>query len=212
MKIIDLSHSFDATTPVYPGEEPPVITQEAAIEKQGYDEKHLSFCIHAGTHIDAPAHMIKGGSTIDSFDISSFIGKGYGIDISKLSYDVIDIGMLSVHKEYVKKSDFVILHSGWYRYSWSDSYFTGYPVLSTDAAEWLAGFTLKGIGIDAVSVDPVSTADYRNHKIFFKRNMIIIENLRDTDLLIEKEFTFHAFPLNITGGDGSPVRAVAVID
>jgi kynurenine formamidase len=41
--------------------------------------------------------------------------------------------------------------------------------------------------------------------------MIIIENLKDTDELTGKEFTLHAFPLNITGGDGSPVRAVAVL-
>ncbi len=211
MKIIDLSHPLDNTTPVYPGDEPPVITQESTMEKQGYNEKHLSFCSHAGTHLDVPAHMIHGGKTIDSFDISSFTGRACCIDISRLSYDTVDINTLLPYKEFIERSDFVILHSGWHRYSWSDSYFTGYPVLSHDAAEWLTGFSLKGIGIDMISIDSVGTPDYRNHNIFFTKNMIIIENLKDTDLLIGEEFTFHAFPLNITGGDGSPVRAVAVI-
>ncbi len=188
-----------------------MITQESVIEKHGYNEKHIASCTHSGTHLDVPSHMISGGRTIDSFDISDFTGKAYCIDVSRLSYDTIDINMLSPHKDFIERSDFVILHSGWYRYSWSDSYYTGYPVLSLKAAEWLAGFNLKGIGIDMISVDPVGTTDYRNHKFFFRNNMIIIENLKDTEHLIGKEFIFHAFPLNITGGDGSPVRAVAVL-
>jgi len=211
MKIIDLSHPFDTTMPVYPGEEPPVITQESTIANHGYNEKHLAFCSHIGTHADVPAHMITNGKSIDQFDISAFTGKACGIDISRLSYDVIDVSLLSDYKSFIEKSEFIILHSGWYKYSWSDSYFSGYPVLSPEAAEWLTGFNLKGIGIDMISVDPVGTSDHRNHKIFFSNNMIIIENLKDTEYLIGKEFTFHAFPLNITGGDGSPVRAVAVI-
>jgi len=212
VKIIDLSHPFDSSAPVYPGEEPPVITQESTIEKHGYNEKHLSFCIHAGTHLDVPAHMIEGGRTIDSFDISDFSGKAYCIDVSRLSYDTIDINILSPHKDFIERSDFVILHSGWYRYSWSDSYFTGYPVLSHEAAEWLAGFSLKGIGIDMISIDSVGSTEYRNHKTLFNKDMIIIESLKDTDQIIGEEFLLHAFPLNINGGDGSPVRAVAVLE
>lgn len=211
MKIIDLSHTFDSAAPVYPGCEPPLISQEATIEKEGFAEKQLSFCIHTGTHMDVPAHMIPGGATIDSMDISHFTGRGYAIDVSMFSYDTISVETLSAHKAYIEKTDFVILHSGWYRYSWSDSYFTGYPVLSAEAAEWLAGFNLKGIGIDMISVDPVESKNYRNHMTFFRRNIIIIENLKDTDPLAGREFTFYAFPLNIAGGDGSPVRAVAVI-
>lgn len=211
MKIIDLSHTFDSTTPVYPGCEPPVISQDATIEGLGFAEKQLSFNTHTGTHIDVPAHMIPGGSTVDSLDISRFAGRGYAIDVSMFSYDTISVETLSEYKERIEKADFVILHSGWHRYSWSDTYFTGYPVLSQEAAEWLAGFNLKGIGVDMISVDPVESKDYRNHMVFFSRNMIIIENLRETDYLPGKEFTLYAFPLNIKEGDGSPVRAVAVI-
>ncbi len=211
MKYIDISHPFDVTTPVYPGSEPPAITQESTIQNNGFNEKQICFSIHSGTHIDAPAHMLTGGATIDSLDISHYTGRGYAIDVSACSKGKIDISMLSPHREKLESADFLILHSGWHMYSSGAEYYSGFPVLSDEAAEWIAGFSLKGIGVDMVSVDPVNSTDYVNHMTFFRRNMIIIENLKDTEQLIGKEFILNVFPLNITGGDGSPVRAVAVI-
>ncbi|HOP64201.1 MAG TPA: cyclase family protein [Spirochaetota bacterium] len=211
MKIIDLSHKFDSMTPVYPGTEPPSISHEATIDNNGFSEKLLTFSTHTGTHIDVPAHIIKGGAAIDTMEISRFTGRGYAVDVSKCSYDLITIKDLIIYEEDIKKADFLILHSGWYRYCWSDSYFTGFPVLSHESAEWLTGFNLKGIGVDTISADPVESTDYSNHMTLLSNNIIIIENLKDTDELTGKEFTFYAFPLNIENGDGSPVRAVAII-
>lgn len=211
MKYIDISHPFGAATPVYPGSEPPAITQEFTIENNGFNEKHLSFFNHSGTHIDAPAHMLTGGATIDSLDISHFTGRGYAIDVSGCSNDNIDVTLLLPHREKLVSADFLVLHSGWHRYSSGANYYSGYPVLSDESAEWIAGFNLKGIGVDMISVDHVQSTDYRNHMTFFSRNMIIIENLKGTEQLIGREFILYVFPLNITGGDGSPVRAVAAI-
>jgi len=41
--------------------------------------------------------------------------------------------------------------------------------------------------------------------------MVIVEALTNLDSLPEK-FTFIGFPLNFKGRDGSPIRAVAMID
>ncbi len=211
MKVIDLSHTIGTSIPVYPGSEPPVITQESTIEKNGSAEKRLSFLSHTGTHIDAPSHMLKGGASLEEMDISLFTGRGCAVDVSEPVDGLITPEALLPHRDLIDRSDFLILHSGWYRYSRSDSYFKGFPVLSSGAAEWLTGFKLKGVGVDMISVDPVESTDYCNHLIFFRNNMIIIENLRNTDHLLGLEFTLHVFPLKISGGDGSPVRAVAII-
>jgi kynurenine formamidase len=34
----------------------------------------LNFDAHTGTHIDAPAHFLKGGSTIEDLDLNTLIG------------------------------------------------------------------------------------------------------------------------------------------
>jgi kynurenine formamidase len=62
-----------------------------------------------------------------------------------------------------------------------------------------------------ISVDPVDTVDFSNHKIFFGHEMLIVENLANLDKLEGKEFAISCLPLNIERGDGSPVRAFAII-
>ena len=51
-----------------------------------------------------------------------------------------------------------------------------------------------------------------NHKTFLSANMIIIENLTGLEQLMDKKFWFSCFPLKIEEGDGSPVRACAIIE
>lgn len=34
-------------------------------------------CAHNGTHIDAPFHFIKGGKTVDSISLDTFVGMAY---------------------------------------------------------------------------------------------------------------------------------------
>jgi len=50
------------------------------------------------------------------------------------------------------------------------------------------------------------------HKVFFAKNMVIIENLVNLDGLFGREFIFSCLPLKIHEADGSPVRAVAILE
>lgn len=52
--------------------------------------------------------------------------------------------------------------------------------------------------------------DIEVEKFLLKYDIISYENLANTDKLPEK-FIFYGFPLRIKEGDGSPVRAVAVV-
>ncbi len=61
MRIIDLSILIDERTPVYPGDPKQDIKQIATIEKEGWNEKRITFNSHFSTHIDAPFHMLKDG-------------------------------------------------------------------------------------------------------------------------------------------------------
>ena len=109
-----------------------------------------------------------------------------------------------------KDSDFVLIHTGWSRYWGLVSYNTGYPVLSGNAADWICGFNLKGLGVDAISVDPPQAPGLPVHHRLLKQQMIIVENLNRLQDLPQSGFVFLALPLKIRDGDGSPVRAVAM--
>ncbi|MDP3179164.1 MAG: hypothetical protein Q8M76_14750, partial [Spirochaetaceae bacterium] len=67
------------------------------------------------------------------------------------------------------------------------------------------------VGFDAISADPVGSAGFENHLTLFRAGMVIVENLTNLDSLGPNGFVFSCLPLAITGGDGSPVRAVALV-
>ena len=106
----------------------------------------------------------------------------------------------------------MLLHSGWERYWGEAEYFGAYPVLSPDAARWLSGFKLKGVGVDMVSLDEVDSTALVVHRALLAKNMILVENLANLGALVGKEFIFSCLPLKIAAADGSPVRAVAILD
>ena len=80
MTVIDLTHTIKNDMPVYPGTEQPQLTTACTIEEAGYRETLLHMYSHTGTHMDAPAHMITDGQTLDDFPAEAdFAGQGYGV-------------------------------------------------------------------------------------------------------------------------------------
>ncbi|MCK5097245.1 MAG: cyclase family protein [Desulfobacteraceae bacterium] len=215
MKIIDLTHTISPDMPVYPGTEPPVLTTECTIDKTGFLEKKITMFSHTGTHMDAPAHLIKGAKTLDLLPIEQFYGKAFLLDLLKVKTDfkskTIGIKELEPHQESIEQVEFFLIHTGWSQYWNTDKYFSNYPVLSLEAANWLSKFELKGLGLDTISADKVDTQDFPVHKAFLQQDIIIIENLTNLKKIPCNQFAFSCFPLSFEDADGSPVRAVAFI-
>ncbi len=212
MMIVDLTHTISPNMPVYPGTEPPLLNQANTIERDGFAEKLISMCSHTGTHIDAPAHMLAAGETLDQFDTTRFVGRGCVIDVSDEQSPVIRPEIVALHAEEIARSEFVLFHTGWSRHWGQDCYFNGFPVLSPEATLQLSRRGLKGIGFDVISADSVGSTEFENHLVLFRAGLILIENLTGLDALIGKSFLFSCLPLKLEGADGSPVRAVAILD
>ncbi|HTY00472.1 MAG TPA: cyclase family protein [Bacteroidota bacterium] len=210
MTILDLSHAIMQGMPVYPGTDPPRIEDAAVIQHEGYAEKLVSMFTHTGTHMDAPAHILPEGKTLDQFPVDQFFGPGFVVDVAD-SPPEVSVDKLRGFEEKFRNCEFLLLHTGWHRKWGSEGYYGNFPVLSIEAATWLGGFGFKGIGIDAISVDPVGSTELPVHRVLLAHNMIIVENLTGIDRLVGKEFLFCCMPLKIERADGSPVRAVAFL-
>ena len=211
MKTIDLTHSISPNMPVYPGTEPPIFITGCSIEEAGFLEKKITLYSHTGTHIDAPAHLIKGAKTLDLLPIEHFYGNALLLNRADIKSHTIGIKELEPHQETIKHVEFLLIHTGWSRYWGAEKYFSGYPVLSLEAADWLGRFGLKGFGLDTISADKADSQDFPVHNIFLQNDTIIIENLTNLEKLPRTLFTFSCFPLKFKDADGSPVRAVAFI-
>lgn len=203
----DLTHLIHEKMPVYPGDHPPSIIQSAELSGAGYNESRISFDTHTGTHADAPAHMLLHGRKLDSYPLSHFTGKAFVLKPGKL-HSRIEKDFLLSYEKFVQEADFLLFNTGWSMFWGSEAYFHGYPVLSEEAAKWLASFSLKGIGFDTPSPDLPESETWPVHKIFFEKEIIIIENLIFPPECKSSTGIFHCFPLKFADADGSPVRAV----
>ncbi|MCD1293537.1 hydrolase [Methanocella sp. CWC-04] len=212
MRIVDLTHTIHPEMPVFPGTEQPVITKTNTLEKDGFCEVIISMYSHTGTHIDAPAHILENGPTLDKLDVGHFIGSATILDLSNLETKTISVDDLKNYEGRIGRSDFIIIKTGWGKHWGDKKYFDVFPSLSVEAAEWLAKFDLKGIGIDAISIDDINSTTFSVHKTFFRKNMVVIENLTNLDSIKKEFFTLSILPLKTKDADGSPVRAIAMVD
>jgi arylformamidase len=212
MQIVDLSHKINFDMPMYPGDEPPSLEKLAAIEREGYRETKITIHTHTGTHIDAPGHMLEYGPYLDCLNLEQFFGKAIILDYDddKNQNLLINLNRIKAYQGSIEKTEFVILKTNWSQYWGENKYYKNYPYLSIEAAHWLAKFPLKGIGIDAISIDKSDSIDFPVHKILLSKNMIVIENLTNLDAVKNEFFMLSVLPLKIKNTDGSPVRAIAI--
>ncbi len=212
MKLVDLTHIMRTDMPVYPGTESPVFKTDCSIEVDGFLEKEITMLSHTGTHIDAPAHLIKNAKTLDQLELDQFYGLALLIDLELSENSRIEYHDLEPYLEKFSKVDFVIFKTGWSRHWGTKAYFKNYPVLTLEAASRLSKFNLKGVGLDTISIDSIGAKELINHKIILEKNIIIIENLSNLEDIGSPDFMFSCYPLRIEQADGSPVRAVAYVE
>lgn len=212
MHVVDLTYPVGPDISSYPGTPPPQSVALCTIEAHGFNERLLSFSSHTGTHVDLPLHMLPHGGSLDGFAPERFMGPAMVLDIRSISGAIVPLDRLLPYEPIVERCAFVLIHSGWGRYWGSGAYLSGYPVLSDEAAVWLAGFSLKGIGVDMVSFDHADSRNYPVHRRFLESGTLLFENLHALEKLPDTIFRFIALPLRLKGAEASPVRAVALLD
>ena len=210
--VIDLSHPLTSGMPVYPGTPPVEIDVPFSIERDGFRQRRLTICTHAGTHLDAPAHILSSGSTLDDLPLGRFVGPGLALDLTGLGRPFIEISDLAPAAGRPLSGGFLLLRTGWSKLWGRPEYFEGYPVLSLEAAAWLADRGLSGLGVDAPSIDPYGPAPFRVHETLLGRGLVVVENLTNLESLVGRRFLFVGLPLRLAGGDGSPIRAAAIVE
>ena len=159
---------------------------------------------------------LQNAKSIDQFSLDKFIGNA--IVIPCQDKHEISLKYLQTFEDKITQIDFILFFTGW-QYKWNTKdYFSDSPIPTREAAKWLTKFRLKGIGIDSFSVDKIISAgtvtseNLPNHHILLGKEILLIESLANLDKLPDSAFTFQCIPLNIENADGSPVRAMAMVN
>ena len=211
MTVIDLTHVIAPDMPVYPGTEGPKFLPANSYEQDGFKETLLTIYTHTGTHMDAPAHLFPGRTTLDAFPAGQFIGKALVIDCRMLDEgQPITMAQLTPYGELVAQADFLLFNLGWDKRWGTESYFGDYPCIDDRLLEYIISGDYKGIGFDVIGLDPIADENLTRHKkLFEKTDILNIENLTNLEQCGSELFWFGCFPLKLENCDGSPIRAMA---
>jgi kynurenine formamidase len=214
MRVIDLTHFISEDMPVYPGTEGPRLEPANSYEVDGFKETLMTMYTHTGTHMDPPAHLFAGRTTLDRFPITQFVGKALVVDCSDLKEgQKITMDYIDKNREKADQAEFILFRLGWDKYWGTPQYFGDYPYIDDEVVDFLIKGRKKGVGLDVIGIDPIADSNLTIHKKLFKENeIIVIENLMDLDLPGDDLFTFCALPLKHVDADGSPIRAIALLD
>ena len=195
MKIYDISQDVFACQ-VYPGDPAPEKSLISSMEKGDlYNLTSFSMCAHNGTHIDAPFHFINDGKTVDAIRLESFIGPACvakhegvltGSDAAKIIEKAREQNPESAKRILIK----------------------GKAEVSLEAAKVFSSSGILLLGNESQTIGP-ENAPMAVHKELLSAEVVLLEGIRLAEVLPGVYF-LNAAPLNLSGADGSPCRAILV--
>ena len=195
MKIYDISQAvFDCQ--VYPGDPAPEKRTLRSMEKGDlYNLTAFSMCAHNGTHIDAPFHFLKDGKTVDAVCLEAFVGMAYVAEhhgiVSRDDADRIIEKAKAQNPEAAKR---ILIK--------------GEAEVSLEAAKAFASSEILLLGNESQTVGP-ENAPMAVHCALLSADVILLEGIRLSEVS-EGVYFLNAAPLNLSGADGSPCRAVLI--
>ena len=195
MKIYDISQEVFGCQ-VYPGDSTPKKRVISSMKKGDlYNLTAFSMCAHNGTHIDAPFHFIKYGKTADSVSLNTFIGMAYVAEYNGIvsADDATEI-LEKAKKQNSEAAKRILIK--------------GDAEVSAEAAKVFAESNILLLGNESQTVGP-ENAPMEVHLILLGAGTVLLEGIRLAEVS-EGVYFLNAAPLNLSGADGSPCRAILI--
>ena len=195
MKIYDISQEVFGCQ-VYPGDTTPKKRGISSMKKGDlYNLTAFSMCAHNGTHIDAPFHFIKDGKTVDSVSLNTFIGMAYVAEYNGIvsADDATEI-LEKAKKQNSEAAKRILIK--------------GDAEVSAEAAKVFAESNILLLGNESQTVGP-ENAPMEVHLILLGAGTVLLEGIRLAEVS-EGVYFLNAAPLNLSGADGSPCRAILI--
>jgi kynurenine formamidase len=241
VEVIDLSARLESSTPVIQLPAPFANTIPFSLQEVSrYDERgpawywnNISTGEHTGTHFDAPVHWISGrdGADVASVPLSAMVAPAAVLDFSAQASADPDFLLEVAHiKDWeadhgpLPAGGWLLYRTGWDARSGSQEAFlnaseTGphTPGVSIDCAQWLAEEApVIGIGVETVGTDAGTAHSFDPpfpcHSLLLGAGKYGLTQLQNLAQLPPTGAIVIAAPLPITGGSGSPVRALALVE
>lgn len=207
MKVYDISVPLRAGMPTYEGEPGPELTYRSLLSRgDSATVSVLSLGSHTGTHIDAPAHFLEGGTTVEQAPLDSLVGPAhvveFGGDEHITAHDIAAMGLPAAVERVLFKT-----HNG---RLWDDpSFHRDFLALAPDAALDLVRRGVRLVGIDYLSIERFHPERHEVHETLLGAGVVVLEGL-DLRRVEPGEYILVCAPLNVVGAEGAPARAFLI--
>lgn len=190
MKVIDISQEVFSCR-VYPGDPAPQKETLCSMERGDlYNLSAFSMCAHNGTHVDAPAHFLQDGKTIDRLPPDTFVGPCY---VARRAGDIDAAQAQEILKAAGDAQRILI---------------AGNVTVTATGARAFAAAGIRLLGNESQTVGP-EDAPMEVHLILLSAEVCLLEGVVLTSVE-EGEYLLCAAPLNLASCEGAPCRAILI--
>ena len=179
---------------VYPGDPVP---ERKRVSRMGdgslYNLTALSLCAHNGTHVDAPFHFYRDGKGIDRIPLEKFVGPAYVVSHT---------GDVTASDAKAMLRSAALAHPG----AEKKLLIKGRATVTQEAARVFAEAGVELVGNESQTVGP-EDAPMAVHLILLGAEVVLLEGVR-LCAVPDGAYLLNCAPLNLTGADGAPCRAI----
>ena len=221
-KIVDLTHTISSETPTFDGgcgfSMSPTLDYSECTEPNLFRVQKIESKAGIGTHMDAPAHCVPGGETIEKLVLENLVTDCVVIRTDTETaedYVIMPSAVEQFEKEHgvIAPNSFVIFYTGWDRH-WDtpEKYRNNHvaPCVHVSTAELLLTRGIAGIGIDTLSPD-AGGEDFPVHRAVLSVGKYLVENIANAKNLPPTRAKILVLPMKIKDATEAPVRLIALV-
>jgi arylformamidase len=208
---LDPEKALDISVPIHPGmlhwgRRPEIETVESRAAGDVSNVSRWRIGAHTGTHIDAPAHFVDGGKTVDQLDLGALCGTARVLDLTHVTghitaADLDAAGLGDEGRVLLKTSNSAtVLRSPWKSTAWIG--------LAPDGAERLIEAGVRLAAIDYLTIEAVAyTTHWETHQLLCGADVLILEV---ADLLHARPGVYDmiSLPIPLQGAEAAASRTV----
>jgi arylformamidase len=209
LKIVDISVPINPGLPVWPGD-PQIEIERYRLISDGNNsnDSRITCSVHSGTHVDAPAHFIENGASIEQLPLEILMGPVRVVGL--LEAEIITPQLLEAQALAPETRRLLIKTKN--SALWADP---GHPfnpdfvALNSESARWIVKKGIDLVGIDYLSIQRFKDTEPLTHSILLEAGIVIVEGL-DLRMVDPGNYQLCCLPIKLAGCEGAPARAVLI--
>lgn len=225
-RLVDLTHPLWPGFPVFPRFRPPAIVTVTSIENDGFLARELTLNEHTGTHVDAPAHYIHGGTQVDRLEPAGLLAPLAVVRIADRAVhdpdsvlEMTDLERWERRHGRIPRGAVVAVDSGWGARAHDAEAFVGldafgtmhFPGAGAEAATFLVTERgISGLAVDTLSLDRGAAAAPDTHRVVLGAGCYGVECVAGLDRVPDTGAHVLIGCLPILAGSGAPARVLAL--